>query len=291
MMGRNKVSDKIAVSVIVVTRNEAVRIERCLAALRDFSEVIVVDSGSEDSTCDVARACGARVVDFAWNGAYPKKRQWCLDHLELAHDWVFFVDADEIVDAALVAEIAALRLVGDGGARDNVAGYFVRGEYVWRGQVLRHGLCNNKLCLIDRRRVAFPVVDDLDCSLASGGMGEIEGHYQPVLKAGHEGAVIGQLACGLRHEACEDVAAWEARHLKYAAWEAAMDARAAWPRDPVLLRRVMKRVFKALPFRGEIAFLHSYVLKAGFLDGAAGLCFACSRMKYYRMIRDCKKLR
>lgn len=262
-------ADKIPITVIVVTKNEVARIARCLDALTDFSEVIVVDSTSTDATQEIAAAKGARVIDFAWNGEYPKKRQWCLDTLELAHEWVFFVDADEVVTGALVEEIRALDF--------NAAGYFVKGQYVFEGKVLGFGLKNNKLSLIDRRKMEFPVVDDLDIP----GMGEIEGHYQPVLKAEFSEENIGQIAAPLLHHAYDDEEGWQARHERYAAWESEMDRRGAWPQDA----RLVKRIFKALPFRGVIAFVHCYILKFGFLDGGRGLRFAKSRWDYYRMIR------
>lgn len=267
----------IPVSVIVVTRNEASRIAGCLSALSDFSEIIVVDSGSTDDTKTIAAAHGAHVVDFKWNGRYPKKRQWCLDNLTLRHEWVFFVDADEIVTPELSAEIAALDF--------KVAGYFVRGCYVMGGRVLRHGLANNKLALIDRRRMEFPVVNDLDIP----GMGEIEGHYQPVLKSRGGGFEFKQLRQPLLHDAYDDEAAWDARHERYARWEALMNARRAWPQEVSRMRRFLKRVFRALPFRAEAAFVHSYFLKAGFLDARSGFFLARSRWRYYRMISNASK--
>lgn len=269
--------NNIPVSVIVVTRNEEARIESCLKVLQGFKDVWVVDSGSLDKTCEIAQQCGVKVVDFAWNGAYPKKRQWCLDTLALAHDWVFFVDADEIVTDALLEEIRGLDFAA--------AGYFVQGRYVWDGQLLRHGLRNNKLVLIDRRKVEFPVVDDLDLP----GMGEIEGHYQPVLRAGFEGENIGQLRATMVHDAGDDAQHWRARHMRYAAWEAGMNARQAWPQDPVLWRRIAKQIFRMLPFRGVIAFVHSYIFKCGFLGGMAGFDFAASRARYYVMIANASK--
>ena len=265
---------EIPVSVIVVTRNEEARIGACLDALAAFDDVWVVDSGSEDRTVDIAQQKGARAVDFVWDGGYPKKRQWCLDHLDLAHDWVFFVDADEIVTPDVVSEIAALNFTG-------YAGFFVQGRYVWNEKLLRWGLQNSKLCLINRRQMKFPVVDDLGLP----GMGEIEGHYQPVLKEGFNGR-IGVLRHALVHDALDG---WEERHLRYAAWEAAMDLRDAWPKDPVFWRRSLKRIFKNMMWRDIAAFLHSYVFKLGALDGSAGFDFAISRARYYRMISDASK--
>ena len=264
----------IPVSVIVATRNEAAALPRCLNALRDFSEIIVVDSASGDGTAKIAARLGARVENFIWDGAYPKKRQWCLDHVRLAYDWVLFIDADEVMTPALTAEIAALFTAGP-----QAAGYFITGHYVVDGQVLRHGAANRKLALFDRRRMEFPVVDDLDLP-----MGEIEGHYQPVFKNG--AGRLGRLQHVLLHEAYPNRDAWLVRHQRYAAWEAGMNARQAWPADPVPLRETAKRIFRGMPVRPLAAFLHSYVYRLGFLDGRAGFVFACDRMKYYKMIED-----
>jgi glycosyltransferase involved in cell wall biosynthesis len=242
-----------------------------------FDDVWVVDSSSRDDTCGIALQHGVRIEDYIWNGKYPKKRGWCLEYLELAHDWVFFVDADEIVTLELLREVEALDL-----EHDERAGYFVRGRYVWHGRSLRHGLSNNKLALFNRRKIEFPVVDDLGLP----GMEEIEGHYQPVLKAGFEAAEIGQLDAALAHDIGTG---WNARHLRYAMWEAGMNARGSWPMDPKPWREFLKRVFRRLPFRGAVAFVHCYVLKRGFMDGAAGFDFARSRARYYRMISDASK--
>jgi glycosyltransferase involved in cell wall biosynthesis len=262
----------IPVSAVVMTRNEARAIDRCLRALADFAEVVVVDSASTDATREIAAARKARVVDYTWDGRYPKKKGWCLERLELAHDWVFLVDADEVVTPALAAAIARADM-------DSHAGFFIRGRYVWGGTLLRHGTANAKLALVNRRCMAFPVVDDLDLP-----MGEVEGHYQPVLRAGAPRTCIGVLSPALLHYACQDRAAWDARHERYAAWERGMNARGAWPPDPVPWRQAAKRAFRALPCRGLIAFAHSYIWKLGFLDGRAGLDFALARRRYYRMV-------
>lgn len=263
----------IPVSVIVVTRNEEAHIGRCLAALGDFAEVVVVDSGSSDDTQRLAQAAGAQVVNFEWNGQYPKKRQWCLDHLPLKYDWVFFVDADEIVSDDIVRELQLLFA-----QEPDCAGYFVRGQYVVNGRRLRFGLQNNKLCLLDRRKMMFPEIDDIGVP----GMGEIEGHYQPVFRGGESGK-IGQIyRAEILHFAYDRD--WSGRHQRYAAWERGMNLRNAWPQDPVRWRQVLKQAFRNAPARGPVAFVHSYVLKLGFLDGATGLAMAKDRMRYYRMI-------
>lgn len=267
---------QIPVTVIIVTKNEGQRIEACLQSVRDFDEILVVDSHSRDQTCEIARACGAEVISFTWNGQYPKKRQWCLETLPLRHDWVFFLDADEIVTPELVQEIR--HLFSDG--VPDACGFFVTGRYSIGGQILRFGLPNKKIALLDRKRMGFPVVDDLDIP----GMGEIEGHYQPVcLQADGQ---IGALTSYLLHFALEDQRAWAFRHEKYAAWEVGMNKKGAWPKDPIAWRETAKSFLRRSRFRAEILFLLGFFLKLGFLDGKNGQKLAIGKYKYYKYIQN-----
>jgi cellulose synthase/poly-beta-1,6-N-acetylglucosamine synthase-like glycosyltransferase len=98
-------SESIAVTVVIPTRNEARHLARCLGAIRRFSEVYVVDSQSTDSIVEVARALGAKVVQFHYHGGWPKKRQWALDTLPFENEWVLLLDADEVVTPGLAHEI------------------------------------------------------------------------------------------------------------------------------------------------------------------------------------------
>ena len=263
----------IPVSVVITTLNEAQRIAACLAALKDFDEVVVVDSNSRDATASIARDLGVMVVSFTWDRQYPKKRQWCLQNIDLKHDWVFFVDADEIVTPALSQEIAALFKT----ARDE-AGFFIQGRHRLDGKVLRFGSHNRKIALLHRKRMMFPVVDDLDIP----GMGEIEGHYQPVPVMGR----IGRLRAPLLHDSYANPQAWAFRHEKYARWEAGMTVRGAWPADPVAWRQRLKSWLRGAQHRPTLMFLGSYVVLGGFLDGAAGFKFAKSRSSYYHRINE-----
>jgi hypothetical protein len=210
---------------------------------------------------------GAAVINFTWDGRYPKKKQWCLDHVPARHNMILLLDADEVMTPALVQEIRAKGLRHDG--------YFMRGRYVMNGRALRYGLHNNKLSLIDRRKFAFPVVDDLGLP----GMGAVEGHYQPVAKT--PDVTIGRFREPLLHYASDG---WKERHEGYAAWERGMNERKAWPVDPVPWRQALKQIFRALPGRPLWAFIHCYVVKRGFLDKKPGWDFACSRASYYAMI-------
>ena len=261
----------IPVSVTVITRNEAANLPICLAALTDFSQVVVVDSHSDDGTAAVARACGAQVVPFTWDGAYPKKKEWARRLPVLRHDWLLQLDADEVVTPQLAAEIAALMQRGPA-----AAGYWVGGRPQFIGRPLRFGQWNRKIVLFDRRQAQYPDIADHD---AVGGW-EVEGHYQPRIDG-----PVGALRHPLLHGDRKPFSAWVARHNRYSDWEVALGAASQhWSAHEGRRRRWAKRLFAATPARPLAAFLYSYVLRLGFLDGVAGLHYAVSRAVYYWLI-------
>ncbi|WP_247875990.1 glycosyltransferase family 2 protein [Azospirillum sp. TSH100] len=270
-----------------MTRNEVANLPHCLPALARFAECFVVDSGSDDGTPDIARSHGARLVPFCWNGRYPKKKQWCLDTLPFAHDWVLFVDADERPTPELVEEIARL-MAGGAGDGPGHAAYWINGRPILRDQPLRFGCWNRKLALLDRRCVRFPDLPDLDIAM----MWEVEGHYQPQVTG-----TTGRLRHPMDHQDAKPLSAWFDRHNRYSDWEAALRADGRMERlicaEPdcgsgaipwtraIIGRRAQKRLFQRLPGRPLWAFLHAYVLRLGILDGSAGLDHALSRAFYY----------
>src|SRR5580658_8627540 len=124
---------KLPVSVIIPVRNEARNLPRCLQALKDVGEVLVIDSQSTDETVEVARSYGAQVVQFHYQGGWPKKRQWAMDTLPLAFEWVLLLDADEVLTPELGEEIRrALQ-------NSNIDGYYISLRMHFLGRVLRHG--------------------------------------------------------------------------------------------------------------------------------------------------------
>src|SRR5580704_12291776 len=106
-MRKERSTPLIPVTAIVVARNEARNLPRCLESLRDVAETYVIDSQSTDATVQIAESYGAHVVQFHYQGGWPKKRQWAMESLPLAHDWIFLVDADEALTPELSQEILA----------------------------------------------------------------------------------------------------------------------------------------------------------------------------------------
>jgi glycosyltransferase involved in cell wall biosynthesis len=263
---------KIPISVLVQTKNEQVGISACLKSLGDFDEVIVIDSDSTDKTVEIALAHGAKVVNFTWNGSYPKKKQWQLTNLATRHDWVLFMDADESPTPELVR---ALRESEPERQASVFAAYDLVLDYVFAGRTLGHGHRVVKRALVDRRRVAFPVVDDLDAP----GMGELEGHYQPSASG-----PIGQLRGRIRHDDKDPVRTWFDRHNRYSDWEAYLRTNGDARKEIASKRTAKGSLFDRVPFKPAVFFLYAYVLKSGFRDGRAGLDYALALSMYYWQI-------
>ena len=262
----------IPVSVMVITKNEELDLPKCLRSLEPFDEVFVVDSNSTDRTQEIARDMGAHVVPFEWNGRYPKKRQWALENLELKHDWVLMVDADEEVPPALAKEIHQTLAPGS-----RHAGYFVALDYFFLGRRLRRGFRYYKLALFDRHRSRYLQYDDLEA-----GKFDQEGHYQPSVDGS-----VGRLRSRMVHKDRSSLYEYFDRHNRYSDWEAVLRSKGGITQEAeanVGARYLLKRIFNRMPAKGLVAFLDAYVLRAGFLDGRVGFHMAMARAFYYWQI-------
>jgi glycosyltransferase involved in cell wall biosynthesis len=96
--------DKLPLSLIVITLNEERNIERCLQSVPFVADVLVVDSGSQDKTCELALKYGARVLQRKWSGYGPQKK---FATEQAKYDWILSLDADEALSPELASEIQA----------------------------------------------------------------------------------------------------------------------------------------------------------------------------------------
>lgn len=100
-MGQNR----LKLSVVIISKNEADRISACLNSVAWADEIVVVDSGSIDNTCEIARRFTDKVYDIPWRGFGPQKQA----AVELAaHDWILSIDCDELVTPELAEEIRGI---------------------------------------------------------------------------------------------------------------------------------------------------------------------------------------
>ncbi|HEV3163603.1 MAG TPA: glycosyltransferase family 2 protein [Isosphaeraceae bacterium] len=269
----NHSSSKARVSVIVPVKNEAANLRSCLPALGWADEVLVIDSQSTDGTALVAAEHGARVVQFQFNGSYPKKKNWALENLPFRNEWVLIVDADEVVIPALADEIARRT------AADEADGFYLNMKYFFLGRRILHcgyaeawnlRLFKHRLGRYERMPVA-----------PGSESGDNEAHEHVELR----GKVL-RLQHQLDHHAYPNISIWVEKHHRYASWEAEMYER--FLREPVpasigpgkRFKRHLKKLYLRLPMRPLIRFIYAYIFRLGFLDGMPGLVF-CTLLSYY----------
>jgi glycosyltransferase involved in cell wall biosynthesis len=117
----------------VVAKNEARTIQACLRSVPFSVKTVVVDSGSTDRTCELAREAGARVIERAWPG-YPKQKQFAMDQLDT--DWVLCLDADEFLTEEAQSEIQGIL---SSAAPASIVAFRIPRYHVFLGRVVRHG--------------------------------------------------------------------------------------------------------------------------------------------------------
>jgi glycosyltransferase involved in cell wall biosynthesis len=277
-------SDRCPISILIPAKNERANLRACLESCRFADEVVVVDSRSTDGSPAIAAEFGARVVDFDWDGKFPKKKNWALANIPWRHEWVFILDADERITPELAAE---LREVVAAPAFD---GYYVNRRFWFiDGWLLHCGYYPSWNLRFFRHRLGryeqFAGVSD-----TRSGDNEVHEH---VLLQGRSG----RLRHEMEHHAFPTIDIWVEKHNRYSNWEArlllsepaaAADPGPTAPLDPALARRRRLKQFAArLPFRGTLRFLYHYIVCAGFLDGYRGFAF-CRLMGYYEFLSVAK---
>src|SRR3954465_12778383 len=94
----------LPLTLLIIARNEAAVIGRCLDSVPFAAEKLVIDSGNTDGTQEIAQAHGARVVHQEWLGFGPQRN---FATTQASHDWILALDADEFLSPELAAELAA----------------------------------------------------------------------------------------------------------------------------------------------------------------------------------------
>jgi glycosyltransferase involved in cell wall biosynthesis len=274
--------EKLSITVIILTLNEEIHIERCIASVASFVQrIVVVDSFSSDRTVEIAKRLGAEVTQRAFKHQ-ADQFQWALDNCQIATDWVLRLDADEYFEPSLAAEIVE-KLPS---LPERVTGGRLKRKVIFRDRWIRHG-------------GYYPAIF---LRLWRTGAACIEQRWMDEYAVLTRGESITLEADFVDHN-LRDIGWWVDKHNRYAtrqmvdfvnrevhlfpideAMEVRAHAQSQWKR---FLRN---RVFAQAPLylRSVLYFLYRYVFRLGFLDGKSGFLFHTFQGLWYFLLIDAK---
>jgi glycosyltransferase involved in cell wall biosynthesis len=239
----------VRISVVVISKNEEASIARCLSSVGWADEIVVVDSGSSDRTVEIARGFTQKVFDEPWLG-FGRQKNRALSYA--TGDWVLSLDTDEWVSDALQAELRA------SAQSDGFAAFRVPRSSSFCGRFLKHsGWWPDYVTRFFRRGMAR-FSDDLV--------------HERLIVEGRTGT----LKAPLLHESYRTLDQVIDKMNRYSTL-AAQDMRSRG-RNSSVGSALGKAIW---------AFLRTYVLRAGFLDGREGLMVAVATAEstYYRYLK------
>jgi glycosyltransferase involved in cell wall biosynthesis len=229
----------MTLSVAIVAMDEEANIGRTLASVRWADEIVLVDSGSKDRTCDIAREQGCRVIVEPWRG-YVAQKQYAIDLC--TKDWVLLLDADEEVSPGLAEEIR-VAIAGPNAAR----GYRLPRKNLFLGRWMRHG-------------GFYP---DAKLRLFRRGQGFVTGHDP------HD-------RCELRPRVPQEIKQFKNALVHYTypnltLYLAHMNRYSSLGADLAVEKGQRSFSLNSIVARPLATFIYNYFLRLGFLDGREGL--------------------
>ena len=260
-------------SVILLTFNSADSLPQTLTSIAGLSDdVHVVDSGSTDTTLEIARSFHAQIHQHAFAN-YGAQRNWAIENVPTAYEWQLHLDADEALSPQLREEIASLP------GKPDVDGYFIARYLRFMGKVLRHNLAPT-----------------WHMRLFRNGTGRCEDRQydQHFLCSGATAQLRGSMIDDIRMSLSE----WTVRHNRWTdaevreilARSAAGRVEASATGNIVQRKRFYKGFYDRAPLfvRVLALFIYRYVFKLGFLDGTEGLIFCILQTLWFRFLIDAK---
>lgn len=255
------------ISVVILTKNEAVDIEGCIRSVAFSDDVHVFDSHSADGTQTIARSLGATVHERAFDN-YAAQRNASLNTPAFLNDWILILDADERPSGELVAEM--ISSVADAPA--DVNGYRLRRhDYLWDTWLKHAQITPYYTRLVRRGHASY-----------TRGINE-------VLQV--DGRIL-ELHAPLNHfPFSKGIAHWISKHNTYSTMEAELlvsgaafaDASlktALFSKDRAERRRAQKALFFLLPARPLIKWLYMMFVRGAVLDGYAGVTYSTLQSIY-----------
>jgi glycosyltransferase involved in cell wall biosynthesis len=229
-------TDTVGVSVVIAAKNEAANIVACIDSVRWAREIIVVENDSTDGTGDLALRAGAKVILNPFV-TIGLQRNAAIERA--ASDWILVLDADERASAEVGEEIA--RTIA--GARYDA--YRIPRRNFFLGREIRHGGWeNDKPVRLFRSRLRYS-------------SSRVHEHVETT-------GATGELVSRLLHAPYASIDQYFEKLDRYSQW---------WAEDR--FERGRRVSAATVVVRPPLRFLRMYILRGGFLDGAAGAVLAC----------------
>lgn len=260
-------------TIAIPIKNEQFNLINCLDSIGvDFAQrIVLLDSGSTDGTLPIAHDRGLDVIQFNWDGRFPKKRNWFLQEHPPQTRWVLFLDADEYLTPHFKEELNRVL------PNTQNAGFWLSYSVYFQGRKLKGGYPLDKLALFRVGLGEYECIDedawsDLD----------MEVHEHPIINGS-----VGFIHSKIDHQDFRGVSHWVSKHNQYSSWEAARfiryandpDVRAQWT-----FRQKIKYSLMRTPLLGIAYFFGSFFLMGGWRDGFIGLSYAILKMSYFTQI-------
>lgn len=272
-----------SVSVIILTYNEAMHLERAIHSVKSFaSQIIVVDSFSKDGTVAIAERSGALVLQNSFVNQ-SVQFNWALDNAPITGDWILRLDADEIIESDLADTISTQLPT----LQSDVVGINLKRKHIFMNRWVRHG-------------GRYPL---LMLRLWRHGHGRVEDRWmdEHVVVAG--GRTV-TLEGGFSDHNLHDLTFFTDKHNRYATREAleVLNQRyglftqddgltiTSASAQAALKRFIKENVYNRIPFTlsALLYFLWRYIFQLGFLDGRAGLVYHFLQGYWYRFLVGAK---
>lgn len=260
-------------TIAIPVKNEEKNLPGCLLSIgKDLAQkIIIIDSGSTDNTKKIALDYGAEVLDFKWNGLFPKKRNWFLQNHTPKTKWVLFLDADEYLTENFKKELAGKL------KKNDKVGYWLKYNIYFMSKKLKGGYPLKKLALFCVGAGEYEKIEENNWSRL-----DMEVHEHPLLKG-----PVGNFSSKIDHQDFRGVSHYVYKHSEYAAWEVNRFLKviqhpeiiSAWTWKQRLKYQMMSSVLI-----GPVFFFGSFFVLGGFIDGSRGFAFAIMKMSYFNQI-------
>lgn len=264
-----------SITTVILTYNEEIHIRRCIEnAFRVSDDVFVVDCFSTDKTVEIAKECGAKVIQHEYVNQ-AQQFQWALNNCQITTEWTLRMDADEYMTDELIAEIEERLPQLD----YDVTGCYLPLRVCFMGKVLRHGLLHPVTIL----------------RLWRTGCVYMEQRWMDERCVLTRGSAITMKNCFVDHN-LKGLGEFTLKHNNYSNREAFVEVNRKYhllddnESDELTSRNSRKSSYYRLPrfFRAFLYFFVRYFVFLGFLDGRRGFIWLTLQAYWYRFLVDAK---